>query len=266
MSTTPQNGSTKRQATTDVHYFVTHDSFELSDAEAIYGPTRRDDQEFAATHMPDDVTRDFARRMHYAGLAAVAHNRLPPAGLLEVRILLVPRSGGVGQPQTDLPGGGSLDAGGDVGGRHDRRLPDRAHPGGGGVQPVARHPLQHLRLHLPDAALSRLSQRHAADRLSKSLPLESLPDGEPRDLSTVEPSVGRMQRIDEYLARATNCCRRGKSRCCCVGSASTSGQKLARWSRSGGNWGCRRSAFGRCRPAPSASCGRSCGTGRRRID
>ncbi len=29
--------------------------------------------------------------------------------------------------------------------------------------------------------LSRLSQRHTADRLSKSLPLEALPDGEPRD-------------------------------------------------------------------------------------
>ena len=29
-------------------------------------------------------------------------------------------------------------------------------------------------------ALSRLSQRHSADRLSHSLPLDSLPDGEPR--------------------------------------------------------------------------------------
>ncbi len=48
-------------------------------------------------------------------------------------------------------------------------------------------------------ALSRLSQRHAADRLSKSVPLEALPDGEPRDLDTEEPPTTRLQRIDEFL-------------------------------------------------------------------
>jgi RNA polymerase nonessential primary-like sigma factor len=48
-------------------------------------------------------------------------------------------------------------------------------------------------------ALSRLSQRHAADRLSRSLPLEALPDGEPRDGEPEEAPLAGLQRIDEYL-------------------------------------------------------------------
>ena len=48
-------------------------------------------------------------------------------------------------------------------------------------------------------ALSRLSQRHAADRLSKSLPLEALPDGEPRDPGAADAALAGGLRIDEYL-------------------------------------------------------------------
>jgi RNA polymerase primary sigma factor/RNA polymerase sigma factor len=48
-------------------------------------------------------------------------------------------------------------------------------------------------------ALSRLSQRHASDRLSKSLPLESLPEGEPRDLYAAEEPATRLARVDEFL-------------------------------------------------------------------
>ena len=48
-------------------------------------------------------------------------------------------------------------------------------------------------------ALSRLSQRHASDRLAKSVPLESLPDGEPRDQGSEELPGLRLHRIDEYL-------------------------------------------------------------------
>jgi RNA polymerase sigma factor (sigma-70 family) len=46
-------------------------------------------------------------------------------------------------------------------------------------------------------ALSRLSQRHAADRLARALPLESLPDGEPRE-GEDEPAPPR-QHIDEFF-------------------------------------------------------------------
>jgi DNA-directed RNA polymerase sigma subunit (sigma70/sigma32) len=49
-------------------------------------------------------------------------------------------------------------------------------------------------------ALSRMSQRQASDRLARSLPLESLPDGEPRDEGTEELPTSRLARIDEYLS------------------------------------------------------------------
>src|SRR5262249_27254188 len=47
-------------------------------------------------------------------------------------------------------------------------------------------------------ALSRLSQRRSADRLARSLPLEALRDGEPRDLAGESPGA-RLPRIDEFL-------------------------------------------------------------------
>ena len=66
MSTAFPKGSMKRSATPDVPYFVVHESFEQTGAIHLFGPTRDDDDKFSATYMPDDVTRDLARRMHYA--------------------------------------------------------------------------------------------------------------------------------------------------------------------------------------------------------
>lgn len=199
MRTAPQNGSTRRQATTDVHYFVTHDSFELPTAEVIYGPTRRDDQEFADTHMPDDVTRDLARRMHYAAwrLSRTADFRKRAYWKREYyafrdRVVLGNRKLIYRAVGRWTPAGMGAD---DMIGDCQIVL----------IQAVAAYnPWLGIRFSTYAftclmRALSRLSQRCAADRLSKSLPLEALPDGEPRDLSTVEPSAARMQRIDEYL-------------------------------------------------------------------
>ena len=116
-------------------------------------------------------------------------------------------------------------------------------------------------------ALSRLSQRHAADRLSRSLPLESLPDGEPRDDSTEEAARhADGPASTSSCARATTCCRRARSACWCAASASTTRRGRARWSRSAASWACRRSACGRCRPARWASCGRRCWGRGRRVD
>src|SRR5207302_1211313 len=56
----------KRRATPDIPYFVSHESFERPGAEALYGRAGGDDCDYAATYMPDEVTRDCARRMHYA--------------------------------------------------------------------------------------------------------------------------------------------------------------------------------------------------------
>ena len=66
MSTAFPKGSAKRQATPDVPYYVVHESFEQTGAIHLFGPTRDDDDQFSATYMPDDVTRDLARCMHYA--------------------------------------------------------------------------------------------------------------------------------------------------------------------------------------------------------
>lgn len=204
MNTAPQNGSTKRQATTDVHYFVTHDSFELPTAEAIYGPVHRDDQEFADTHMPDDVTRDFARRMHYAAwrLSRTTDFRRRAYWKREYysfrdQVVLGNRKLIYRAVGRWMPSGMWAD---DMIGDCQIVL----------IQAVAAYnPWLGIRFSTYAftclmRALSRLSQRRAADKLSKSLPLESLPDGEPRDLSSVEPSAGRMQRIDEYLREDHN--------------------------------------------------------------
>jgi DNA-directed RNA polymerase sigma subunit (sigma70/sigma32) len=48
-------------------------------------------------------------------------------------------------------------------------------------------------------ALSRLTRRRAADRLARSLPLDVLPDGEPRDPAEDDGPVAGPGRIDEYL-------------------------------------------------------------------
>jgi RNA polymerase sigma factor (sigma-70 family) len=48
-------------------------------------------------------------------------------------------------------------------------------------------------------ALSRLSQRQAADRLSRSLPLGSLPGGEPCYAMSEEPTRPGIARLDEYF-------------------------------------------------------------------
>ena len=66
MSKPASNATTKRLATPDIPYFVVHDSFELPEAERLYGSADGDDRSYRTTHMPDDVTRDLSRRMHYA--------------------------------------------------------------------------------------------------------------------------------------------------------------------------------------------------------
>src|SRR5688500_12902717 len=46
-------------------YHVTDDSFRQAGAEQRYGPATAPGDGSAGSHMPDDVTRELARRMHY---------------------------------------------------------------------------------------------------------------------------------------------------------------------------------------------------------
>ena len=199
MKTPARNRSTNRPATTDVPYFVTHDSFQLPEAEAIYGPARGDDGEFAATHMPDDVTRDLARRMHYAAwrLSRTADFHRRACWKREYyafrdRVVLGNRKLIYRAVRRWTPAAAWAD---DMTGDCQVVL----------IQAVAAYnPWLGVRFSTYAficlmRALSRLSQRHTADRLSKSASLESLPDGEPRDRSSAEPSAVGAQGIEEYL-------------------------------------------------------------------
>ncbi|HBI41903.1 MAG TPA: hypothetical protein DDY78_03475 [Planctomycetales bacterium] len=199
MSTSTRNASTKRLATPDVPYFVVHASFEQTGAADLFGHTRDDDHVFEATYMPDDVTRDLARRMHYAAwrLSRTSDYRRRAHWKGEYlsfrdRIVLGNRKLIYRAVQRWMPTATWAD---DMTGDCHIVL----------IQAVAAYnPWLGVRFSTYAftclmRALSRLSQRHAADRLSKSLPLEALPDGEPRDLGSLEQSPARLPYIDEYL-------------------------------------------------------------------
>ncbi len=199
MSTAGHNGSTKRHATPDVPYFVIHDSFEQTGAAELFGPTQDGDHEFTATYMPDDVTRDLARRMHYAAwrlsrigdLRRRAHWKARYLSFRD-RIVLGNRKLIYRAVQRWMPATAWVD---DMTGDCQIVL----------IQAVAAYnPWLGIRFSTYAftclmRALSRLSQRHAADRLSKSLPLESLPDGEPRDQNGAKQSLSHLPYVDEYL-------------------------------------------------------------------
>ncbi len=199
MTTPAPSRTTKRHATPDIPYFVSHDSFELRESVRLYGPVDGDDRLYWATHMPDDVTRDLTRRMHYAAWRLSrtddfhrrAHWRRHYFAFRNRVVLgnrkLIYRAVGrwtaaaawaddmIGDCQVVL------------------------------IQVVAAYnPWLGIRFSTYAftclmRALSRLSQRCAMDRLSQSLPLEALADGEPRDPRGVETPSAREQRIDEYL-------------------------------------------------------------------
>ena len=198
MNTQLLSGSTKRQTTTDVPYFVSHDSFDMPGAEEVYGPAAGG-QDFAATYMPDEVTRDFARRMHYAAwrLSRATDGRRRAHWKREYfsfrdRVVLGNRKLIYRAVRRWMPAAMWAD---DMTGDCQVVL----------IQAVAAYnPWMGVRFSTYAftclmRALSRLSQRQAADRLSKSLPLDVLPYGEPRDRGGVEASAAGAQPIDEYL-------------------------------------------------------------------
>lgn len=198
MSTPTLNGTTKRHGTPEIPYFVSHDSFELPGAKDSYGPVRIDDGAFREAYMPDEVTRDFARRMHYAAwrLSRVGDFRTRGRWKREYlsfrdRIVLGNRKLIYRAVRRWMPGSHWAD---DMIGDCQVVL----------IQAVAAYnPWIGVRFSTYAftclmRALSRLSQRHATDRLSKSLPLDALPDGEPRDLSS-GGALASLQHIGEFL-------------------------------------------------------------------
>jgi RNA polymerase sigma factor (sigma-70 family) len=179
-------------------YHVSHPSFEQLDAEQVYG-FAEGEKDFTTAHMPDEVTRDYARRMHYAAWRAnrakqAAEQERWQRAWLHFRDAIV-----VGNRKLIYravrrwmpPASYAEDMAGDC---HVVL-----------IQAVtAYNPWLGIRFSTYAftclmRALSRLSQRQASDRLAKSLPLEALPDGEPRDLHSIAEPATRLARIDEFL-------------------------------------------------------------------
>ena len=151
--------------------------------------------------MPDDVTRNLARRMHYAAwrLSRIADGRRRAYWKSQYlsfrdRIVLGNRKLIYRAVRRWMPATTWVD---DMTGDCQIVL----------IQAVAAYnPWLGIRFSTYAftclmRALSRLSQRHSADRLSKSVPLEALPDGEPRDWGGVEQSASHVPYVDEFLRK-----------------------------------------------------------------
>lgn len=63
---TMSSGGRKVRTQADGPYHVEHESFALPDAEKLYSPLTSTEAPAGAGHLPDETTRDYAKRMHYA--------------------------------------------------------------------------------------------------------------------------------------------------------------------------------------------------------
>ena len=194
--------TTRRAArTATLPSYIVHDSFAAKDALRQYDPAEllENPNDFADRYMPDEITRQHARHMHYA--AHRTHSARTPKELarwqrhyLDLRDLIV------------------------LGNRKliyravRRRLatPNRIDDMIGDchivlIQAVAAYnPWMGIRFSTYAytclvRALSRLAQRLSTDWLSRSMSLEAFPDGEPRGRTQPESHSAGQFRIDEFL-------------------------------------------------------------------
>jgi RNA polymerase sigma factor (sigma-70 family) len=179
--------------------FIFHSSFEEPGAEEMYGgdPASKSDESLG--FMPDGETRDYTRRMHYAAWRACGATTGREASRWRRRYLVYRDRIVLG----------------------NQKLSFRAVHMRGSVSQLADDMASECQIVLIKAvasfnpwlgirfstyaftclrrALSRLSQRLAADRLHRSLPLESLPYGEPCYLNHEEPPAPDLAWLSEYF-------------------------------------------------------------------
>lgn len=184
----------------DAPHSIFHDTFDSPDARELYAPSAAPDVSgFADRYMPDEVTRDYARRMHYAafrwkrakGVAEAAkwkdsYVRLRDEIVLGNRKLVyqaVRRRMAMSNKSDDLIGDCHIVL----------------------IQAVAAfNPWLGIRFSTYAytclvRALARMAQRMSNDWLSRSAPLDLLPEGEPRQRLNAEyPGTG-LWGIEEYL-------------------------------------------------------------------
>jgi RNA polymerase sigma factor (sigma-70 family) len=196
------NGSRKQRASGDHPYHVSHPTFERPDAERVYGLATAGVDDARQSYMPDEATRDLSKRMHYAAWrSARAKTESSRAhwhrAYLQFRdrVVVGNRKLIYRAVQRWSPPAATAD---DMTGDCQIVL----------IQAVsAYNPWLGIRFSTYAftclmRALSRLSQRQASDKLSRSQPLESLPDGEPRDEATEDVPTTGLARIDEYLSES----------------------------------------------------------------
>lgn len=200
--TTPTRPATRKtQRNGDLPSYVKHCQFNRPAAAGRYdsGELLADPANFDDKYMPDEVTREHAKRMHYAAhrmhTAKTDAQRKPwqDAYLsLRDRIVLgnrkliyraVRRRMSVANRADDMIGDCHIVL----------------------IQAVAAYnPWLGIRFSTYAytclvRALARLSQRLSADWLARSLSLDALPDGEPRGKHVQDLSSAGQLRIDEYL-------------------------------------------------------------------
>jgi RNA polymerase sigma factor (sigma-70 family) len=198
MKTASRRLSPARPADKGEPHFIFHPSFEEADAARVLGAAP-DDGDASLGFMPDDTTRDCTRRMHYAAWRAAQAPTHREAARWRQRYYDCRDRVVVG----------------------NRKLTFRAVQKWGAPRQLADDLAAECQIVLIKAvaafnpwlgirfstyaftclmrALSRLSQRQAADRLSRSLPLGCLRDGEPCYVAAEEPSGPDIARLDTYL-------------------------------------------------------------------
>ncbi|MCE9530137.1 MAG: sigma-70 family RNA polymerase sigma factor [Planctomycetes bacterium] len=180
--------------------FVHHESFEQANASRLYGPLDAiDPTPFFDSFMPDDVTRDTAKRMHYAafrlskakGDAAQERWRQTyfelrdriVVGNRKLAYRAVRRRMALSNKADDLIGDCHIVL----------------------IQAVAAYnPWMGIRFSTYAftcliRALARLAQRASNDWFSRSMSIDSLPDGEPGQGCVVEPAASSQFRLDDFL-------------------------------------------------------------------
>ncbi|MFM7148901.1 MAG: sigma-70 family RNA polymerase sigma factor [Gemmataceae bacterium] len=204
MNQTTETGMLRQKATASFPYHVVHPTFLQRDAERKYGSRTAVVESHGGSHMPDEITRDLAMRMHFSVWKATkarderTRNRwMASYRDFRDRIVLGNRKLIFRAVRRWSPPQSMAD---DMIGDCQIVL----------IQAVsAYNPWMGIRFSTYAftclmRALSRISQKVASDRLNRSLPLESLPDGEPRDNETDELPTTRLARIDEFLSESND--------------------------------------------------------------
>jgi RNA polymerase sigma factor (sigma-70 family) len=201
MTAVPVTVTRRTQRTAHLPGYVHHPSFDDKAARRAFDPWAQlsAPADFAERYMPDEVTRESARRMHYAAYrmhaartpAAVARWREAYLGLRD-RIVLGNRKLIYRAVRRRMATSNRAD---DMIGECHIVL----------IQAVAAYnPWLGIRFSTYAytclvRALSRLSQKFTTDWLARSMSLEALPDGEPGGPFHPEPTSVGTFRLDEFL-------------------------------------------------------------------